>query len=163
MSEFVQQFLFCNFVLDVVVFFFGLTGNRWFSEIITHTVANQMSCRDGSPFSNPGPCGIYTRVSTLMILALGIVRLFGAFDVFNERMLNLALLSYVIELVWFILELNAGSYSLHVSFAECTKVGESLCDLRTVASGMGLCVLAMLLLFRHRNRIRGFNTSLKNK
>jgi len=147
-----RHILFANFLLDVLAVGLAVFGSPHFREIITHSVASELACPQNMFFADSA-CGLYTRTLCAMILSLGIVRLFGALDVFNHRMLNLTILSYVMEFVWFSVELFRGTYSTHVSIAECTKLGKTSCDLRTVVGAMGLCTTAIFLIIRQKQRI----------
>jgi len=137
----------------------GVFGHPWFREAITHTVWGVLSCKSNS-FSEKTPCGLYLRTVCIVVMSLGIVRLFGAIDVNNPKMLWLAALSYVVEATMFGLELAMGSYSLKVSWAECSKYGTSACDLRTVIPAQIICLVSFLLIV---NQIRVLGTTNSRK
>jgi len=91
-----------------------------------------------------------------MILFMGIVRLFGALSVHNHDVLNLALISYVMEIYWYFGEINAGTYSWELSIKECTKMAglKTTCDVRTVVGSLGLCLVMIVLILNRKMTLR---------
>jgi len=138
----VQLALVANFVLDVLAFLLGFTGHPLFFEIITQRVGALLGCNATSSALSTGVCSTYLVAASLLILFLGIVRLYGGLYFHESGAFQLAILSYLAEIAWFSLGIAAGTLRLFpTNVQECLRPAGQLvdCDARTFGPAIFIC------------------------
>lgn len=176
MACLLQKVLIVNFLLDVVAFCLGVSGNPLFYAITTRRVAEAVGCLDGNtegasaawPLIRQDACGLYLRAVSLFVLFVGVARLYGGLYITQVGSTTIAFFSYMAEFLFFALEVHAGTMKLEpfsqLSLSECTKKPweDSDCDLRSYLPAMCICLSMMVWLLVHQRRPRQHHAIKKN-
>lgn len=169
---FLQQFLVFHCILNLFVGTVTILEDPLLLELMSFTNAQRLQCFEPPSFNaetggislfSTGACSQHIRQMLFRLLTHVAVRLFAAFDLYNNKMLYLLLVDYTLDLFWFTCEILSGTFNTNLRLEECLKFKGANCDLRSIGLAILCSLIGIASILKHKSALTFHRQSYKTK